>query len=114
MRKPVPAELHKALMAAKDADVVRLTAECAKWEQRFNALAQQYADTLTVVPVITEPSAPKEKSELSRAIETESGGDPRVARHFRALARRLKDEGKDDDAIVAEIKWVPSALPESA
>lgn len=117
MRLPVSRNQYDAMLAAKDAEIARLTADRDRWEARYDAMAAQYVDAITPkvpeTPTVT-PAEPKEQSEIAQAIASEANGDPRIARHFWALARRLKRDGMHTDAIVAEIKWVTPAPVEAA
>jgi len=89
-------------------EVADLRQALAEERQRFAELLALHLTPPT--PTVTTMSgvvelAPRQKDPIAEKIHAESGGDPRIAAHFRKLASDLRKDGKSTEEILEAIGW---------
>lgn len=106
MRWPwVSRELHDKTIEAIGCQLTRCGECYDALLEKYHALAcPAQANADNVPPVEREE---KEPSLLQQVIREQSDGDPRLSRHLRGHAAKLKRQGKSEEEIAQELtQWV--------
>lgn len=94
---------HDALMAARDAELTRVTEALARTIERESATLTKLAD-LTIAKLTPPAPLPKrEPDALTTAMMLRANGDRGLLRYLGEFAKRRRLEGAAPDDIIAEI-----------